>query len=350
MPLNEALHRRLVDQFGSVTIAKQGESLVGYRTGRGSDTKFEIVSSGEYYRTNCPYCLDTRKRLWINHRWGVGPDGDPDQMWWAAICYNDECLSKPGNLKSLRQTVYGGVGRERFGQYTNIQPGIVADDVDFSEVPDPGKLIPLAELGLMHPANAYLVSRGFDPYKIGPAYGLTVCEQADPRFRVMQGRIVVPVYMDGLRVTWQGRAVGEQDWRRVPKYYNMPGPPKRKMLYGFDAAKLLPYVILVEGVTDMWAVGPPAVALLGKTMSNQQFELITKHWKYVIVMLDEEAQDNAADLYALLEQHVKVIRMKLPTGADPATTDHDYLFELLDGTCLQQGIDLLQLGQTLQAV
>ena len=46
--------------------------------GRGKP-EFQASNPGEYYRIACPFCLDTRHRLWINHRWGVGPDGVPNE-------------------------------------------------------------------------------------------------------------------------------------------------------------------------------------------------------------------------------------------------------------------------------
>ncbi len=61
--------------------------------------------------------------------------------------------------------------------------------------------------------------------------------------------------MHGIRVGWQARYVGEPRYRDMPKYYTCPGMPKSQLLYNFDSTMTKPFVVLVEGITDVWRIG-----------------------------------------------------------------------------------------------
>lgn len=269
LPLNQDLFDRLRRRFGTVSIASQGEALTGSLMDLGmGKPKFQVSSSGEYYRVACPFCSDTRQRLWINHRWGVGPDGVPhERLWWMACCYNENCLEKPENCKALRTMIYGGVGRELHPSQITIRRGTVTASLGTVEFP--GACVRIDQLRPDHHAVQYLISRGLDPAHLGKTYDVSFCFDA-PQWPMASGRLIVPIYMRGKMGSWQGRYVGDVDWQAtgMPKYVNCPGTNKRLMLYGFDEALTLPFCIIVEGVTDVWAVGAGAVALLGKSMSQ----------------------------------------------------------------------------------
>ena len=84
------LYFRLKRQFGKVLVTNRGMGLVIRPAGLGS--KPSIVSNGEYYRVNCPFCNDTRFRLYINHRWFEHKH--------MANCFNESCTS--GELGKMR--------------------------------------------------------------------------------------------------------------------------------------------------------------------------------------------------------------------------------------------------------
>lgn len=71
-PLRPELYRRLAYLFKHVDIAKQGEPMVTrvHLSAVSGKPKLKILSKGEEYRVTCPYCNDTRSRLYINHMWG----------------------------------------------------------------------------------------------------------------------------------------------------------------------------------------------------------------------------------------------------------------------------------------
>lgn len=356
-PLNNYLYRQLVQIFKYVEIASPGESLQGaYGIDVRGRKRFIETVPGEYYRVNCPFCVnktkraDTRQRLWIHHRWGTGPGNsvdvpagyEYDEMWWAAVCYNEQCLQDSNNVHALRKDVFKSLGRER-RRHIQIDNGNLAE-VSLGVAENPGKCIRLDELAPDHKAVQYVTFRGFDAELLGKEYGVAYCYESPPRIPLAFDRLIVPIYMRGTQVSWQGRHIGEMDWRQTPKYYFAPNTNKRLMLYNYDVAKQYPFVIVCEGVTDCWAVGEPAVALFGKTASFSQQELLSK-WPTVVLMLDQDAYESAEQVYQQLSQRSKVIRVDLPKGADPASVDKEHMWDLIYSRALHAGVDLCTLAR-----
>src|SRR5687767_12890973 len=109
--LNAFLFGALQACFGKVLVANEGEhSHVYYCPDwtRGGKPRAETAHSGEYYRVNCPFCTDSRFRLWINHRWGVYDQVTGNYNLHLAHCYNtdgmpDGCLAEPGRRQQLER-------------------------------------------------------------------------------------------------------------------------------------------------------------------------------------------------------------------------------------------------------
>lgn len=343
--LNNALYSALTESFGDVTVACEGEPCAGrYCYDDASRVVFDMQVGGEYYRVNCPFCNDTRKRLWVHHRWGAGTLERPDdKFWWAAICYNENCLSIPANRHALSSRVLRSVGRELHARDTVECPTQFVRPT--GDVEDPGVCVPLTQLPMDHPANMYVLSRGFTAEYLVNNYGVSYCTQAKPEYSPATGRLIFPIFAGGIKVGWQGRYVGDLNWKNtgIAKYYTMPHFHKRQYLYGMDAAKALPFVVITEGVTDVCAIGAGAVALLGKSMSAAQAVIVATHWNKIVILLDEDAYIESEALYSRLRNTADVIRVQLPPGADPAQMAHldpEYLWDLIYGTAVHAGVAL----------
>jgi hypothetical protein len=342
-PLNPFLLNRLRQEFGQVVIASPGEEMVGaYRWDPLHGRRFEMVAAGEYYRVNCPFCRDSRKRLWVHHRWGRPDDQTGDERWWSAVCYNDtRCLSNQDHFRDLKDRVYGHIGRDR--RRVPVYAGVRVEHRPLSQTALPGTCVSLAELPPNHHANAYLHGRGFDPYELAATWGVTYCVDGG-EWPAATGRIVAPIYMDGVLVSWQGRFVGEAG-KGVPKYYNFPHAHKTQLLYGFDAAKAYPFVVLVEGFTDAWRLGPPVVAMFGNRLSAQQAHRIASRWTVVVVFADNlEAYYEGEDRYAALRGSGRTFAVALdPHGRDPGDCPREEGWRLVYDAAKQQGVDLYDL-------
>lgn len=348
-PLCPALYRRLRQLFHFVVIANQGEGLVGRQrrrlTRRGKRPVFDVDDPGEYYRVNCPFCTDTRQRLWINHMFGQPTPGQPDRtLNWLAVCYNDGCLESHTRRIQLEDRLFGPINRNERTKKFRVQEGDT-ETATLREVKMPGHVVRIDELPEHHVARRYIEERGFSSQVVGEDFGVTFCDDADPMYPAVAGRLVIPIYMYDELVGWQARVPDDNiDWKAtgIPKYYGMRGMPKRLMLYNYDFAKALDFCVVVEGVTDVWAVGDPAVGLLGKKIHPLQRKLLMEFEGGMILMLDPDAKaetEGVVDtLLHKLEGRLAVV--ELEEGRDPAVFDEDVIWEIIADAARPAGIDI----------
>lgn len=318
------LYNRLKELFGDVVVASRGEQMQYYTTQSG---RVEMNRSGEYYRVNCPFCPDTRKRLWVNHRFGQ-LDSQGRSMKFLAVCYNEGCLEDYSKLMQFCAQVFALPHARKskiipfaLQQGSWSHASVVAPRM-------PGECLPLSQLfrvSQLHPAVAYLLERGYTEAMFDK-YGISLCTSASPDFPTAHNRIIFPVFMRRAFLGWQARYVGDADWRQTPKYYTMPGLSKSRVLYNFDNAFDKPFVVVTEGVTDCHAIGDFAVAIFGKSLSAAQADLLEQTWagKPIIILLDSDAQEESAGIVAeMLRNGSCVIPVRLPAGSDPASVGRE---------------------------
>lgn len=366
-PLNPVLYGLLRGIFRTVRIANEGTSMIGAPSmtsafdmpvigNRSSSSVLPWADSpsrrsvsvpltwGEYYRVCCPFCRDGRYRLWINHLYGTkNSEGVPQA--WLAHCYNNECTTKVTNRQQLENMIFGVVNR-RDRPNMSIMPG--EDTSAELIVVQPPPVIPLDRLLPQHPARVYLISRGFDPDYLARYYGVGYITHTPTEQRGADNRIYTPIYMNGQLVGWQGRYIGDPDWsnkalRLPPKYFNTRAGHKSRMLYNYDSAKLWPFVVVCEGITDVWRIGGPAVALFGKSMSGQQ-RMLLNDWagKPVIVALDSDARDKSEGIFMEIRRYgaSPVVILDLPEGMDPASYTHEVVVSMIRHAASTAGISL----------
>jgi len=304
-PLNPDLFRALQRKFRHVAIANEGEPYIPART-RSTYRRGKMDSppayAGEYYRVCCPFCGDTRQRLWINHMFNVmGADGD-DHLY-LAWCFNEECIDSRETQKKLLDWVFpfGYRARQRVEQFVPPQsPMPESPEIDV-RLP---VCLPLSDPIASMAAN-YLWSRGFDPVELVDRWGIAYCPISPHSSPRIINRIIIPVHTLRIHLDtlwnqavlggWQAREISDSPGQS-PKYLSMQGMKKSRLLYGLPQASLTEGpVILVEGVTDVWRLGSHAVAIFGKSLSAQQRSLLTAHFhrRPIIVMFDLDAQREA---------------------------------------------------------
>src|SRR5205085_9645610 len=95
--------------------------------------RLQVDWPGEYYAVSCPYCSDTRQRLWINHRWGkYVPELKLDNLF-LAICFNEDCLKRSGRALHLPARVFDDFVRG--GRPDPVLPGRPPDPA--ARTPEP---------------------------------------------------------------------------------------------------------------------------------------------------------------------------------------------------------------------
>ena len=212
-----------------------------------------------------------------------------------------------------------------------------------------GLTVPISALKPEHPAVEYLQSRGFDINKLYENLDIQYCVSAiykgedkkkyssrlaNGMKNTMEGRIIIPSWVNGHRTGYQGRIIDKKDsnnyyvWDGLRmrtivqdgvnlypptaefpkgfsphKYLNAPGSRRNTMLIGFDQAvkwnkehnhsKELSFCIIVEGPFDAAKIGPPAIAILGNVLSQQQATLIRSSFGRVILVADTDKAGKA---------------------------------------------------------
>jgi DNA primase len=128
--------------------------------------------------------------------------------------------------------------------------------------------------------------------------------------------VIAPLIVRDRWVSYVGRDItgmSSMKYRPCPK--EKEAIAHKSLLYG---AHLVPdqSVLVVEGITDAWRMGPGAVALFGQKTTPKQM-LALSRFERIFVMLDEDAQrsaDRIAANLAVLGREVEVWKI----AGDPA--------------------------------
>lgn len=236
----------------------------------------------------------------------------------------------------------------------------------------PGHTVPLSSLPDAHPAREYLRQRGYDPDLLEKQYGVAYCDEALPEDRSVgrfwsklpggyknspQGRIIFPIIdAKGVKRGWQARAIDysdgngnrwfwtdQQTWiqiekdgvdlfgsekdpqgfKKLRKYLNARGFNRNQAAFGIwqavQLAKSLPYeqriCYVMEGAMDAAKGGPPCIALLGKSMSDDQAMVVRSHFAKVVLVADQDraGKDFVRCISKKLED-MPILQATLPEG------------------------------------
>jgi hypothetical protein len=330
--LNPSLYQRLKRHFGVVRVVNPGQSFLArpIRDGITDEPKLDIKQSGEYYLANCPFCNDHRFRLYVHHMYGKRDDFGR-KMTYMAICYNETaCMTKEHNqaeLKSIVEEMDGVLETARVRK--GVEVPFEARKVDW-----PGPCRSLTKLKSRHSARQYLESRNFDIEYLTKHFDVRYC--LDSHYFLARERLIIPVYDHGKLVGWQARYNGELDWKNKslnlpPKYFTLPGMPRRLLIYNFDKARDYSTGIIMEGPTDVWAMGLMGVCTFGATMTSLQlrkFLAIFRRRTAVLLYDPEEFEERAVKrLRETLTSKMpgRFAAIKLPEGTDPGALDRSFL-------------------------
>lgn len=167
---------------------------------------------------------------------------------------------------------------------------------------------------------AYIRGRGLDPERMSSLWGWGAIP-ADGE-RPYQDRLYFPVFnKDGLPVSWQTRTILQNEPNRyltAPK--RREAEPIKTLLYGEHLANPFKTLIVCEGVFDAAAIGPNAVATLGKSLTQAQRVRIARYPRVIICFDSEpETQEQAKELAQHLSGLCGQCRNIELDAPDPAT-------------------------------
>ena len=348
-PLNPYLYARLEKySLGRIKVQKAGhKQVLSYHF----DDVYKRRSlwpeiRGEYYRVDCPKCGDSYQRLFINHCWGVVDRQTGDDRLWMAICFNENCFTTRQEMYYLFNRIDCDQSRLSTAE---IKEGVVRD-VSGDTMGWPGMTCPVNQLPTNHPAIQYLMSRGFNPNRLSQFYGVRYC-QASEDFRALN-RLIVPMLWEDKMRGWQSRYPGEKNWKdkqhsRESKYYTAEGFHKADYLYNLDTARKYETGVIVEGVTDVWRVGPQGMALLGKDVSDRQRALAMEHFRHnvLVLLLDADAWESEKTQSQIrwFNDHTlsgRFVAIQLPNGQDPGSMDRNILRDFIEAEAAKKGVEV----------
>lgn len=135
--------------------------------------------------------------------------------------------------------------------------------------------------------------RGFNPEEIEKVWNIQGIGIAS----YLQWHIYIPITQDGQKVSWTARTLSEKEG--VQRYTSASAEEEainhRDVVYGLDYCQHS--VVVVEGPTDAWAIGPGAGALFGIDFSAQQIRrLVRVPYRFVCFDSATAAQRRALEL------------------------------------------------------
>jgi hypothetical protein len=357
-PLNPALYGRLRRAYGAVRMANDGLALIARdmpaaltwdRDAAKANVRTRLVidQDGEYYRVNCPFCLDTRFRLYVSYMFGHKLDNVDRRLDFLAVCFNENCLGRDENRERFLDTLRAldselGMMPVRKGRVLPEGPPVVLW---------PGPCKPLHLLPDGHPARSYVEGRCCDPDRLGKFYDVRYCSESIHVYA--RNRIVVPIYWRGQLAGWQARYLGELPWKKrkglPPKYYTMKGMLKGRFLPNHENARCYRTGVLVEGWFDVFAFGPMALPLMGNSVTAIQARMFGdtfgKDGRSGVILLDPEEYDDPTfgrrvldPLRSRMPDRLAVVR--LPGEKDPGELDRAFLRDYVREQADDQGVEV----------
>lgn len=156
-----------------------------------------------------------------------------------------------------------------------------------------GKLTEPKHRGPLKKAHKdYLESRNFDWEVLSQLWeleGIGLSTQ-------LAWRIYIPIIENNRRVSWTTRAIGSKVTQR---YLSANGEqeavPHKECIYGIDYA--CHSIVITEGPTDAWRIGPGACALFGTAFTTPQISKLSRFpFRYILFDNEATAQRQARKL------------------------------------------------------
>lgn len=222
-------------------------------------------------------------------------------------------------------------------EYKNIAGIKVAAKAKFINRQDTKIPQGLVELEDRH--KKYIISRKFDPKILQDTWGI----KSTGIVGAYCHRIFIPIMYRSEIVSYQCRTPFDNVELRYKTCEKKDEKIHHKhILYGMDNVPD-DTIVVVEGVTDVWRLGPGAVSTFGLSYTKEQMYLISKY-KNIFILFDNEpaAQEKAHKLandvaYLNLTGKVSVVNAKI--SGDPGDLPQekaDVLMHKLFISCLNK--------------
>lgn len=192
-------------------------------------------------------------------------------------------------------------------------------DEDTSYIPAPRERTTFKEphnIGPLLPAHRrYLESRKFDSYQIEDLWkiqGIGISSQ-------LSWRIYIPITFKNTPVSWTTRSISPKAKQRyISASAAQESMNHKYLIYGAEYCHHS--IVIVEGPTDVWNIGPGAGALFGTAFSGAQVrKLVDYPHRYVCFDNSADAQTRAKDLCSQLSVFPGVTENVCLDAEDPGS-------------------------------
>lgn len=181
--------------------------------------------------------------------------------------------------------------------------------------------LPSGRSSLQAAHKQYLSERGFDWKKLVQVWrieGIGIHPE-------LAWRIFLPIVYRGKVVSWTTRAIGERVTQRyISASQGQEVVSHKHLAYGIDYCRHS--VVICEGPTDAWAIGPGAVALFGTAFTSAQVRLLVEiPNRFICFDSAEEAQAKAVKLAGQLSCFPGVTENLMIDSKDPGVASEKEL-------------------------
>lgn len=275
----------------------------------------ELVSDGTQLRVYfCPECQRTTDaKVYVSVSKGVG------------ICFHCGFSFNP---ISFIQAVEGcSVGKAKQILESNLAP-LSLPSPPQEAVP---RKLPIPETKPLSPkAYNYCIGRNLTNEMILNAGLRSIVQDLKYGDKMLptKDRLFIPVYYDDKIVGWQARSLKKDDTIR---YITSPTFKTNKYLYNYDNVSCGDFVILTEGVFDVFGwqrITNNVVATFGKKISDIQIELLIKlDIKTLYIAWDNDAVRQKHDLAKKCQHLFNIKMIEYPDDLDADELSTEVLYE-----------------------
>jgi len=225
----------------------------------------------------CPFCYGNP-----GYHLGYNMDSNHFHCWRCGGKFTDQVLSKILNVSNTEAEAiinkYGGQTRKIFTERSarvNLHP--------FK--------YPSGDLRLTRAHTRYLEQRGFDPDELVAQWDITGTGPLSFLDKTNYSkRIIAPIRWDNRIVSFQARDI---TGKHSKKYLACPKAREivehQSILYG-NQSQWQRRGICVEGITDVWRLGPHSFATFGIDYTHKQVRAMKTHFDEIIVVFDPDPQ------------------------------------------------------------
>jgi hypothetical protein len=270
-----------------------------------------------WVQLHCPFCAGSQDwHLGINITWEYG---NCYRCGWKSLSNIIQKVLQC-NTASALQVLNKYLGRNSRLLASSLPKGALACTA--SEVS-----VPLGTSAMSERHKRYLHDRRFDPELLEQEWGLLgTGPVGEYRFR-----IIAPITFNGRLVSYQGRDItGKSSLKYMACKLALEVVHHKDMLYGMDVVPGRK-VVVVEGITDVWRLGPGAVATFGTSFLPTQVKLLIDRYDEFYTLFDAEpaAQDAARKLAFQIASSGKPVKNLSLKSGDPGGLSQEEADEIM---------------------